>query len=149
MTNAGLKAGMAIFATAAFVLLFCCSVVRLHMMASMRSWSPNTELSEVPFWARGVGFVGRNSKGSRKEAAVASCLMEEDVTSCLKSFTTSLLLPMLGSGAVLGASPGQEDMEAVDDDDVERLYTGGNMAESTGESGEQMRGSNILWGAGS
>lgn len=58
-------------------------------------------------------------------------------------FTKSLLWALfIGNGAVL-ASPGHEDMEAVDDDDVERLYTGGNMAESTGELGEQRRGSNI------
>ena len=45
-----------------------CSALRLHMMASMRSWSPKTELRDVPAWDRGVGTAAegaRNSKGSR------------------------------------------------------------------------------------
>ena len=60
-----------------------------------------------------------------------------------------LLLLLLLSGV-------SHDMEVDDDDDDERerLYTGGNMAESTGESGDRRHESNMLgrvvggWGVG-
>ncbi|GMF28703.1 unnamed protein product [Phytophthora lilii] len=128
---AGLSGGMVTLRPAAAGLV--CSTLRLNMMASMRSWSPNTELSDVPACDRGVGTapgVGRNSKGSRLGAAAGSCFR-------------GLARSEVALGAAAPAS-GHEDMEIVDDAEVERLYTGGNMAESTGESGEQRRGSNML-----
>ena len=121
-----LKAGVETLLTLG---LAFCSVLRLHMMASMRSWSPKTELRDVAAWDRGVGITlgrGRNSKGS---------------SSSLKTLRDGLAT--LVWTVVMGVS---DDMEAVDDEEDERLYTGGNMAESTGEAGVLNRESNILWG---
>ena len=49
---------------------------------------------------------------------------------------------------MLGVSNDMEvldDNDEDDDEDNERLYTGGNMAESTGESGDRRHESVILW----